>query len=94
MFSPKEIHDESDWIPSVKNKGESFDKYVEYKPNLITEQWQTICIQPLDKTITIEFMQICKKFIEAFYYGVKVEILKPMDVKSLGTHTRDHGGRT
>ena len=38
MFQPKEIHDASDWIPSVKNKGESFTKYVEYKPNLITKE--------------------------------------------------------
>ena len=90
MFEPKTIHDQSDWIASVKNKGESFQKYVEYKPNLVNEQRQTICIQPLDETITKGFMEVCKKFIEAFYYGVKVEILKAIDVKTLGTHTRQH----
>jgi len=37
MFEPKTIHNQSDWIPSVKNKGESFQKYVEYKPNLVNE---------------------------------------------------------
>lgn len=37
MFEPKTIHDQSDWIASVKNKGESFQKYVEYKPNLVNE---------------------------------------------------------
>lgn len=33
-----EIHDEGEWIPCVKNKGESFQKYVEYKPNLVSER--------------------------------------------------------
>ena len=75
LFDKKEILDEDDWIPSIKEEAESFWQFVDSEPNLLTAQKNTICIMSLDKSISKEFILKCKEFVEAFYFGIKVQIL-------------------
>ena len=88
MFDRKQINDEDEWIPSIKEQAQSFAQFVESKPNLITEQKNTICIMALDKSIPREFVEKCKEFVEAFFFGIKVQILKSININSLKVRTR------
>jgi len=50
------IEEEDDWIPCVKNKGQTFDAYVKSKPNQVYQTKQTLYILPLDTSISAGFL--------------------------------------
>ena len=93
MFDKKQIKSKDEWIPSTKEEAESFVQFVEAKPNLLTAQKNTICIMSLDKSIPQEFVVKCKEFVEAFYFGIKVQILKSININSLKVATRKKKNR-
>ena len=90
-FDKMTIDDEYDWIARVKNKPQSFDSYVKSNPNKLYEERKTLYIQALDKSISPKFLEKCKEFCEAFYYGLPVKILKNIDISELNVKTRGKG---
>ena len=82
------IENKFEWIPAMLEQPQSFEEYKKSAFNIIYETRKTIYILPLDSTITEEFLESCKNYCEAFYYGMNVKILKTKDVTTLGINTR------
>ena len=82
------IENKFEWIPAMLEQPQSFEEYKKSAFNIIYETRKTIYILPLDSTITEEFLESCKNYCEAFYYGMNVKILKTKDVTTLGIKTR------
>ncbi|CAI2372893.1 unnamed protein product [Moneuplotes crassus] len=69
-----------DWIPSQKEEPESFQEYAESDYNKVSTESHTVYIQPLDTSMTKEFLSTCQKYCLAYFYPLPVVISKFRDI--------------
>lgn len=86
------IEDEEDWIPSMKNKPQSFDSWLKSKPNRVTSERKTLYILALDKSISDLFLENCRLYCSAFFYGLPVKVLDNIDIKKIEVKSRGSKG--
>ena len=83
MFSPKTIVANGDWLCSHREKPQTFNIY--NRPgvrNEVTSEREKIYFLITDEKINEGFVQKLKKYTEAFYTGLKVEIMYPKTTKT------------
>ena len=68
------IESPDEWIPSTQQESQNYDGYTVSGYNDLYQDRKTIYIQPLDKSITEEFLEECKMYCEAFFFGLPVVI--------------------
>ncbi|CAI2374251.1 unnamed protein product [Moneuplotes crassus] len=87
-FDRMRILNSGEWIPCMENKPQSYPAYLKSNPNKLFETRKTIYILGLDESISMGFLENCRKYCEAFYFGLPVKILDNIDVKELNVKSR------
>lgn len=88
-FSLKRIVTGGDWLVSHKEKGMTFPSYERSGRNLVTVRRRTIYMLPLDDNFEKELLDIVKRFVEVFYTGMQVKVMKTAPIHKLGAKNRD-----
>lgn len=91
FFERMVITDPGEWIPATQQDSQNFDGYKVCSFNELYQDRCTIYIQPLDSSVTQEFLAKCKLFCEAYYHGLPVEVLKHRNIKKLRVKSRGEG---
>jgi archaemetzincin len=78
IFAPKKILTIGDWLRSNREIPQSFNLYNRPEVrNNITPQRKVIYFNVIDERITEEFLGKLKTYCEAFFLGMKIEIIRP-----------------
>ena len=88
-FSHKRLVTGSDWLVSHKEKGMSYPSYERSGRNLVTARRRTIYILPLDYNFEEGLLDIVKRFVEVYYTGMQVKIMKTTPIHKLGAKYRE-----
>lgn len=81
-WKPKVPPTEGEWLASQKENGQTFDQF-QAKACVKIQQGKrdTICIQPLDLTLSKEFLSNLKMMCQAFFQ-VNVRFLETLDIET------------
>lgn len=69
FFKPMGTPQESDWLVSFKESGQTFEEYISGKPTLPTAERKTIYIQPIGEFTASQrkVLNLTAEYMEAFY---------------------------
>ena len=64
-----------DWLYTVREIGQDFNRYLRYPINKVTPRQKTIYIQPLEK-MNETFLEMLGVYCQAFFFGCEVKVCK------------------
>lgn len=69
FFTPMVTPQESDWLASFKEPGQTFEEYINVNPTLPTSERQTIYIQPMGEFTASQekILNLTAEYMKAFY---------------------------
>ena len=80
LFQPKMVVTSADWLETQPERGQDIKRYKEGGPNI---NWHspiranTIYLYIIDESIDVETGQKFQRYCEAYFYGVKVKLVRP-----------------
>ncbi len=78
LFDQKKTLSIGDWLRSNRENPQSFNLYNRPEVrNYITPHRKVIYFNVIDERITDEFLEKLKRYCEAFFLGMKIEIIRP-----------------
>ncbi|MFH1725535.1 MAG: archaemetzincin [Elusimicrobiota bacterium] len=90
-FEPVPDPKPGDWLAEHRELGQSFEKFLESKPNRPEEARSTLYIQPLGEFPKKRSPSLKRlKEFAGIFFGTETDLLKPSDLKKTGITTRDN----
>lgn len=87
-FDPLPEPGPDDWLAEHDEDGQAYDTYLSQHKNLVDEKKNVIYIQPLGKGIDLPFLETLKKFVHAYYYGLRVKVLRGIPMEKFEVDNR------
>ena len=93
FYIPMGIPESGDWLQSHQETGQTYDQYIAYKKAKIGSFGKTTLYFLPFQSPKPEIIAKCIDFCHAFFYGVTVKLMAPVDIKKTTVANRINGGK-